>query len=55
MLESLAVAQAQQTLKEQLTVLAGGQALNGVEVEILVNALIGGLSQFAKECPKQVL
>ena len=55
MLESLDAVQAQQTLKEQLTVLAGGQALNDAEAEILVNALTGGLSRFAKEHPKQVL
>ena len=42
-------------MKEQLAVLAGGQALNGTEVEILVNALIGGLSRLAKEHPEQVL
>ena len=35
--------------------MAGGQALNGAEAEILVNALTGGLSRFAKEHPKHVL
>ena len=55
MLESLAAVQAQHTLKEQPIVLAGDQALNGAKVEILVNTLTGGLSRFAKECPKQVL
>jgi hypothetical protein len=54
-LEGLAVAQARRTLKEQLTILAAGQALKGAEAEMLVNALIGGLSRFAEGHCEHVL
>ena len=47
-LEGLVAVQAQQTLKEQPSVLARCKVLKGAKEEMLVKALRGGLSRFAE-------
>ena len=54
-LEGFTIAQVRKTLKEKPTILEGGQALKGVEADMLVNALTGGLRRFAKGHNEHVL